>query len=111
VAAEQALAAREDPAVTARVKAFMVRLLAGHIDRSQMTDAFSSNVSDAMAARISSQLAALGTSTWAYRGKIDRPGGPVYTYLLTYPAGTVRLVIQFDSASNKVSSLGLSPQQ
>ncbi len=110
-AAEQALAASEDPAVTSRVKAFMVPLAAGHIDRSQMTDAFSSKVSDAMVAGISSQLTALGTPTWVYRGKIDRPGGPVYTYLLNYPAGTLRLVIQFDSARNKVSSLGLTPQQ
>jgi len=101
----------EDPAVTARIKAFAVPLLAGHVDRSQMGDGLNSKVSDAMVATVSSQLAAFGTPTWVYRGKLDRPEGPVYTYFLKYPVLMLKLVVQIDSASNKFSSFGITPQQ
>ncbi|MDB5073734.1 MAG: beta-lactamase [Candidatus Eremiobacteraeota bacterium] len=102
---------QEVKAVTARVEAFAAGLFAGHVDRSQMTDAFNEGLTDKTVASIASQMASLGTPAWTYQSRADQPDGPGYTYLLKFPKLTAKLIIQLDGASKKFSSLAIVPQR
>ena len=109
-AAEQLPASGEDPAVTARIKAFVIPLLQGKPDRSQITDASNKALTPEMIQSVAQQLAPLGTPAFVYKGVVERPDGPVYSYLLKYPQAVLKLTIQIDKASNKFSVFYVSPE-
>jgi D-alanyl-D-alanine carboxypeptidase len=110
-ASDLAAAPGEDPAVTARIKAFILPALKGHLDRSLITDAANKALPEAAIKSVADQLAPLGDPTgFIYKSVTQRPAGPVYVYLVVYGSQTLKLTIQIEKASDKFSLFFISPQ-
>ena len=75
------LAAREDPAITARAKDWWNQLQTGHVDLTQTTPTFAARLTPAFLAQIKDMLASLGTPTgWTFTGSRTVPGVVIYSY-------------------------------
>lgn len=98
-------AAGENLAMTARIKAFIIPLLAGTLDRSKITPETSKNLTDARLKAASAQLSSFGTpKKFIYKGKEVTPDGTVYVYLVTFAKINLKLTMKIDKATNLFSS-------
>jgi D-alanyl-D-alanine-carboxypeptidase/D-alanyl-D-alanine-endopeptidase len=70
---------REDPAITALARTWLLSLRTGTIDRSKLTPEFSQHITGDMLAQVSASLTAMGEFTgWTYLG--SQPQGDTTTY-------------------------------
>ncbi len=96
----------EDPAITARVQDWLRRVSTGEIDRSQLSDSFSSFFTAKMAAETKNDFAKLGTpTTLVFRRRSEERGVTTYTYAVTYPSATVIVQVGFDG-QGKIDGFG-----
>jgi CubicO group peptidase (beta-lactamase class C family) len=93
----------EDPATRKRIVAFALPLVHGKLDRSQLTPQLDAFFSEQMVAAVIKPAANAVEPTFVYRGMTATPKGPIYAYLLRYPELDLKLNVQIDKATNKIS--------
>ncbi len=104
-AAADATAPGENLGVTARVKAFVIPLLRGDLNRSQITPAASKALSDAAVKAASQQLSVLGPPTaFVFRGSSVLPDATKYVYLVRFKATVLKLTVAIDAKSKKFAA-------
>lgn len=103
--------AGENLAFRARMKAFIIPLLKGHLDRSQITPAASKALSDATVAQVAALFSSLGAPrAFIYRGKTVRSTGTLYVYLVHFASQTVKLTLGIDAKTKKFAVFFFQPQ-
>jgi CubicO group peptidase (beta-lactamase class C family) len=106
VPAKAVPAAKEDPAVTARLRDWLSRIATGEIDRSQLSASFSSFYTPASAAQDRVAFGALGPpKTIAFRRQTIRNGVTVHFYEVTFAAARMGVDIELDQ-EGKIDSFG-----
>jgi hypothetical protein len=99
----------ESPAITARVRAFMIPLLRGQLDRSMITREANKDVTNSDVVRVGSLLAPLGEPTrLIYKGTFDQPNGRYYVYTVTYASQPIEINVEIDKKTNKFSDFNLT---
>lgn len=74
-------AAGEDPAVTARAKAWFHALKSGTVDRSQLTAAFAARLTPELLQNVAAQLSSVADPTgWTYLGSTEQDDATIYRY-------------------------------
>ncbi len=100
-------AAGEDRARTLRFTKVLDGLLAGRIDRSQLTAALSKQYPDAMLEGLASDLRAEGgLQAVVYKGASGPAKARTYTYLMRFERGNLTATFTLDS-SNRIAGLDL----
>jgi hypothetical protein len=99
----------EDPAITARVKAFMIPLLRGHLDRSMVTREANRDVTNSDVTRVGSLLAPLGKPVGViYKGALVQADGRYFIYTVAYPSQPIEISVKIDKKTNKFSDFNLT---
>jgi hypothetical protein len=103
-------AAGEDPAVTARAKRMLADLAAGTVDRSQLSDAFSTFLTPDLLKTVGQQFGALGTPTaWTYTGVGTAGRTTAYTYRVAFTTGVTATATIAIAPDGKVSGFSVRP--
>ena len=98
--------AKEDAAVTARLRDWLRSIASGEIGRSQLADSFSSFYTPRSAAQDTNEFGPLGApKTITFRGESERNALIVYTYDVTYANALVRVQVAFD-AQGRITAFG-----
>lgn len=104
VSAKPSAPAKEDAAVTARVRDWLRRLATGEIDRSQLSSSFSSFFGPSMAAQTKKDFAKLGAPmAVVFRGQTERSGSTMYSYEAKFARAKVTIVLGID-AQDKITA-------
>ena len=101
----------EDLTMTSRIKAFMLPLLQGHLNRSLITATASKRLPDAKLAMVAKQLSTLGQPTsFIFRGEKSTPTERELTYLVPFTNGEkLTLIISIQKKSNLFDTFSLRP--
>ncbi len=101
----------EDLTMTSRIKAFMLPLLQGHLNRALITPAASKRLPDAKLAMVAKELSTLGQpAQFIFRGEKSTPTENDYTYLLPFADGEkLTLNISVQKATNLFDTFSLRP--
>lgn len=86
-----ATTAAEDVNITSAAKTFYNELLTGNVDRSKMTAAVNTALTDSLVKTLAQQLGALGTPKWQYLKQTKSENGNVQVYKLSYNSATLYL--------------------
>jgi CubicO group peptidase (beta-lactamase class C family) len=109
LAAENAAAPGEDPAVTAIVKRVWRDSAAGTVDRTMLDDRMSAALTDDRIRALAPQLKSLGAPTaYLYVSKTPQAGYTVYIYRVQTPGGLVIVTLSLDAAG-KIGGLYYRP--
>lgn len=102
-------AAGEDAAVTGRLKAFFTDLVAGKVDRTQLTDAMSKRLTPQRVSGFPAALTPMGALTgFVYRGKSLAGSTTEYDYEAIFANGTLKASFAIDNATNRISKLEIT---
>jgi hypothetical protein len=102
-------AAGELPAISARVRAFMIPLLRGHLDRSMITREANKDNTDSDVMRVGSLLAPLGEPTsLIYKGTFAQPNGRYFVYTVSYVSQSIEINVEIDRKTNKFSDFNFT---
>ncbi len=104
-AAAAAPPAVEDPAISAKLRAFFAALQRGEIDRAAVTDEVNAALSDAALQQVKAQMASLGAiDTLTFVGRQAAGGMTAYRYRATFSSGkTLPITFALD-ANGKIAS-------
>jgi D-alanyl-D-alanine carboxypeptidase len=102
-------AAGEDLTVTKRLKAFFTDLLAGNVDRGELTDAMSKRLTPQRASAFPAAVKPLGAFTgFIYRGKSVIGSTTEYDYAATFADGTLKASFYIDNATDRIAKLEIT---
>ena len=99
----------EDPALTARAKAFVAALEAGRIDRAAVDPSVSAALGDDVVAKLAGQLRGAGEIRWTFVSRISAERYDIAFYRLASRLGTLRLSFGADR-SGRVRDFRLRPE-
>jgi len=99
----------EKPAITARVRSFMIPLLRGHLDRSMITREANKDVTNDDVMRVASLLAPLGAPVgFVYKGTFVQSNGRYFVYTVTYASQPIEINVEMDKNTKKFSDFNVT---
>ncbi len=99
----------EDPALTAKAKAFVAALGAGRIDRAAVDPSISAALGDDVLAKLAGQLRGAGEIRWTFVSRVSADHRDVAFYRLVSRLGTLRLSFGADR-TGRVRDFRLRPE-
>jgi D-alanyl-D-alanine carboxypeptidase len=103
-------AAGENPAITALARQWLHMAQTGQVDRSQLTAAFSKDLTPDAIAGAKDALGPMGAPTaFIFRGKTTENGITQYEYKVSFKTAAVKMVIGIDKAG-KIAGMGFEPE-
>jgi CubicO group peptidase (beta-lactamase class C family) len=105
--AVSAAAVPEDPAVTAKLRAFYAGLARGQIDRSTVAESIDSAMPESVMPQVQASLAPLGAiRDLTYLGKTPQSSATVYVYRATFSSGMTKTAIfVLEATTGKIAQL------
>lgn len=109
-AADAKPAAGENPAITALARQWLHRAQTGQVDRSQITAAFSKDLTPAAIAQTKDALGPMGApASFIFRGKTSDGGVTQYEYRIAFKSAVIKMVIGIDK-SGKIAGIGFGEE-